>query len=124
MDDEAFSEPLRPTPQKVAMRAVALSAIACRGFVEGDRANLRSAADLAKRSHNWLPELGVEAELNEWEKRVLASPFGRLAERDRTNASWLSEGMLVLAWALGRIELPGFDQQCVPAEVANGLGFL
>jgi hypothetical protein len=32
--------------------------------------------------------------------------------------------MVVLAWALGRAELPRYDQQCDPADVATKLGFL
>src|SRR5579871_3433374 len=35
-----------------------------------------------------------------------------------------SEGMVVLAWVLGRASLPMFDVQCEPSEVANAMGFL
>ena len=68
--------------------------------------------------------LGLEEELSGWERQVLTSPFGSLADRDRINASWLSEAVTVLAWSLGKVELPRFDEQCDPAGAANSLGFL
>jgi hypothetical protein len=40
------------------------------------------------------------------------------------NASWRSEGLCVLAWALGAIEMPSHDAQIDPAEVSRKIGFL
>lgn len=68
--------------------------------------------------------LGLEESLSDWERRVLTSPFGSLSDRDRVDASWLSEATCVLAWALGRGDLPGYEEQCDPAGAANSLGFL
>ena len=124
MEDQEFSEPPPPSAEKVARRAILLSVVSCRGFVEGDRANPKDAADLAKRSYDWLQAMNLEEEMSDWERRVLTSPFGSLADRDRINASWLSEAVTVLAWSLGKIELPGFEDQCDPASDANSLGFL
>jgi hypothetical protein len=36
----------------------------------------------------------------------------------------LSEAVVVLAWSLGKTDLPGFEEQCDPAGAANSLGFL
>ena len=119
-----MSESPPPSPEKVARRAIILSVVTHRGIVDGNRANQRRAADLAKRAQDWLAELGLVSELDAWEERVLGSGFGSLTQQDRINASWLSEGLLVLVWALGKINLPAFDEMCDPAEVANSLGFL
>ncbi len=124
MKDEENVEPPPPSPEKVAQRAIVLSTVCCRGFVERDRSNAKEAGALVKRACNWLRGLGLEEELSAWERQVLDAPFGTLPERDRINASWLSEGLVVLAWALGKAELPGVDEQCSPADTANCLGFL
>lgn len=124
MKDEDIQDPPPPSADKVARRAIVLSVISCRGIVEGDRANPSGGADLAARSFDWLVQLGLEKELSDWERRILSSPFGALTDRDRVNAGWLSEAVCVLAWALGRGEMPGYEEQCDPAETANGLGFL
>jgi hypothetical protein len=114
------NELLPPSPEKVARRALILSVISCRGIVEGQQA----ASNLVKSACEWLHALNLEEELSDWERRVLTLPFGSLPERDKINASWLSEAVTVLAWSLGKAELPGFDEQCDPASSANGLGFL
>jgi hypothetical protein len=124
MENEDFIEPPPPSADKVARRAIVLSVVSCRGFVEGDYARSHEAADLAKRSHDWLRAIGLEEDLSDWERQVLASPFGSLADRDRINASWLSEAVTILAWSLGKSDLPGFEEQCDPAATANSLGFL
>ena len=59
-----------------------------------------------------------------WERQLIATPFGELAQKDRVNAGWLSEGLAILTWALGKTQLPNFDEQCDPQETANSLGFL
>ena len=37
---------------------------------------------------------------------------------------WQSEGLVVLAWALGHAELPAYYAQCEPSDIANQIGFL
>jgi hypothetical protein len=55
---------------------------------------------------------------------LLSTPVGRLDKKSTMNATWKSEGMLVLAWALNYAALPPFHVECEPADVANQLGFL
>lgn len=124
MKGEDIQEPPPPTAAKVARRAIALSVVSCRGTIEGEHADPKGTADLAKRSRDWLIAVGCEGELSDWERRLLDTPFGGLSERDQINASWLSEAVAVLAWALGKFELPGYEDQCDPAGAANSLGFL
>ncbi len=47
-----------------------------------------------------------------------------LSDRDRFNASWLIEAVAVLAWSIGKFEMPDVDEQCDPAAAADALGFL
>jgi hypothetical protein len=116
-------ESLPPEPARVAARAMILSAVAHRGLVEDDED--RQGAEVRRGEVcRWLARLGVEGELEEAENFLLRTPIGQLDRRNAVDASWRSEGMVVLAWALGRAELPRYDEPCVPSEVANELGFL
>ena len=125
MTGEEGSDPLiPPTSDQVARRAIALSVVCCRGIVEGDRANAGQAEGFAKNAFHWLRAIDLEDELSPWEAGILAAPFGTLSARDQINASWLSEAVAVLAWALGTADIPAFDQQCDPHSVAGSLGFL
>lgn len=124
MEDEELKNPPPPSAEHVARRAVILSAVSYRGFLEGDRLNPKGAAVLAQNSRDWLNSLGIDKDLNTWERQILDAPFGSLSERDCIDASWLSEAVVVMAWALQRAELPRFDEPCDPAESANSLGFL
>jgi hypothetical protein len=123
MEDADFANPTPPSADKVARRALVLSVVSCRGFADGNSVD-EDAEDIVKRSHEWLHTTGLSTELNEWERRLLDTPFGCLDDRDRINASWLSEAMVVLAWSLGKTEMPDADKQCDPAKIANRLGFL
>jgi hypothetical protein len=49
---------------------------------------------------------------------------GRLSQREQVDASWLCEGLAVLAWSLGRAELPDPDAHVDPRQAAASLSFL
>lgn len=108
---------------KVARRAIVLSVITCRGFSEGFE-DKEEGADLVRRSIAWLDSLAIDQELCTWERSILSTPFGHLSEKDIIKASWLCEGLVVLAWALNRADILSYDIQCDPPEVANSLGYL
>ncbi len=112
-----------PSPERVAARAVVLAAVSCRGLIEKDASNPR-AEDLRQRVCSWLRELGVIDEAEEHERSLLFTPLGSLADKSTIDASWRSEGMVVLGWALGVLELPPYDEACEPSDSANFLGFL
>jgi hypothetical protein len=124
MDDIEYQEPTPPSASAVARRALILATVSCRGFLDNDYANAAGASGLAKKSKDWLHALGLDEELSDWERKILSAEFGQLQDRDRVNASWLAEGLVILAWALGRVDLPDFDAQCDPSPTANALGFL
>ena len=122
-EEPADTELCPPSPERVAARTIVFAAVACRGAIEQD-ADDPGAEDLRKRVWSWLEELGLLEEAEERERRVLSTSLGSLSRKDRVNASWRSEGMVVLAWALRRAELPAYHEQCEPSDVANPLGFL
>lgn len=119
-------EPSSPTPQSVARRSLILSVVYCRGMLEPKAATPATSglAALMSRSHDWLNSLGLSDDLTKWERRLVTTPVGNLSQRDAINASWLCEAVAVLAWSLGRCELPALDEQCDGAGVVKSLGFL
>ena len=122
-DEDVDEAPVPPTPLRVAQRALVLCAVSCRGFIE-DGAGDEGAEGLAVRLLPWLREQGLAGELEPHEADLLATKLGALDPQARTNATWRSEGLAVLAWALGRHGLPAYDEQVDPREVAESLGFL
>ncbi len=100
-----------------------LAAVSCRGLIERDAAD-PGAEKLRLRVREWLGRIGVADEMEASEAALVDLPLGQLAERAQIHASWVSEGMVVLAWALGYAELPAIHVQCDPSGVANAMGFL
>lgn len=120
-DLEDIAEPA--TPAQVAARALVLSVVACRGILDGeeDRSGARS---FWQRVLAWWEPLGLQGELEPNEAEVLSAQFGTLPRQTAVNAGWRSEALVVLAWALGRAEIPPHDQQADPSVIASSLGFL
>jgi hypothetical protein len=112
-----------PSPARVGARALALGAVICRGFLEvADDA--QEAEDRRQHLIQWLDRVGIADEIEEREDVIIRSPVRRLDDRSTAAATWRSEGMLVLAWSLGRVELMRHDEPCDSAGVAGELGFL
>jgi len=116
-------ESIPPTPERVAARAMVLAAVSCRGAIEKD-ADKPGAEELRKRILPWLEEIGAASELESTETALISTPLGKIDRKAGVNASWRSEGMLVLAWVLQCAELPRVHIQCDPADTANVMGFL
>jgi hypothetical protein len=119
-EDYAF---VPPTPDRVCRRAFVLAAVACRASLEEAPQDPDAVATFT-RLQKWLAEedLRQEFEAAEWER--VTFPLGTLKERDRIDMSWRSEGLVVLAWALQRAELPPHDQQADGPAVGDTIGFL
>jgi hypothetical protein len=119
-DDSSVTPPL---PSRVAARALVLAAISCRGLIEKDAGD-RDAEELRLEILPWLDTVGAAEELEPAETDLLSTPLGGLDDKKTINMSWQSEGMLVLAWALGYANLPAFHVECEPSDIASGMGFL
>lgn len=112
-----------PDAARVAARAIALSAVTCRAFIESD-AHKPGAEELRLKIIAWIEVIGVAAEMELAETALLSTPLGSLEAKRALDATWQSEGMVVLAWALRHAKLPPVHIQCEPSEVANAMGFL
>jgi len=120
-DDDWDSDP--PTPLRVARRALVLAAVVMRAHLESED---RFAEPEAQRQAilGWLREYGLLEEIEDDERALLEAPLTAPSERRIIEASWRAEGMVVLAWALGKAIIPQHDTLCEPAAVADALGFL
>lgn len=122
MEDEE-EEPTTPTPQRVAARALVMSAVACRGFIENAAGNTE-AEELRLRVVEWLRTIGISSEVEPAGMAVLDAPLGTLSSQQAINAGWLCEGLAMLAWALRRFPLPEYDKEVDAYAVAEALDFL
>jgi hypothetical protein len=117
------SDPTAPSAQRVARRALALSAVTARAILEEDAddpQNVEMHAELL----SWVAEIGVEAELEPDERVMLQQPLGQLDPESKTHSSWRLEGLAVLAWALGRYDIPAHDGLVDLSTLWDALGLL
>lgn len=120
-DEEDLAEP--PSAERVARRALALAAVTARAFIERDAAQTGAAAGY-RNLLEWVRALGIEDELEEPERTLVFRPLGALEERAQINAVWRLEGLAVLAWALGRFEIPPHDELVDPDALWRSVGLL
>jgi len=120
-DDPADEELMPPPPKRVAARALVMSAVTCRAFIESDAGK---ADQFWAGALRWLDDLGLSDEVEPWERQILDTPLGQLDRERQIDAQWLCEGLAVIAWALDRHVLPPYDVQITAAKLANSLGFL
>jgi hypothetical protein len=121
--DEGDEEAEPPTAERVARRALALTAVTARAILEQDTAN-PDAAGTYQDLLNWVRDIGIDDEFEPDEREVLQRPLGRLDQRGQINSTWRLEGLVVLAWALERFEIPPHDQLVELNPVWRSLGLL
>jgi len=121
LDDDFEPEP--PSAERVAARALVLSAVSCRALIEKD-AHKPGAEGLRKEILPWLEAIGAIGEAEPAEIALISVPLGDLDPKRGLDPSWRSEGMAALAWVLGFSELPQVHVQCEPSDTAKSLGFL
>ena len=112
-----------PDAQRVARRALILSAIVCRSNSDHDPTN-PDAIDLWNRLKAWVESLDLASEIEPAEKEMIYAPLGSLDKRKGTRASWNAEGLGILAWALGRFPFPKYGEKVDSYELTDSLVFL
>ena len=112
--------PYLQSAENVHRRALALAYLACRAMIDGN--TNPNAAKMAENIKVFTKGVGIDDQFLAPEARLLSSPFGSLAAFQRFEASWLVEGMVVLAWSLGKAELPRFDTKCNAGPGSMALG--
>ena len=117
-------EPVPPTAQHVAQRALALTAVTARALLEQEDAADPMTEARRRQLLDWVESIGIGDELEPDEWKVLQRPVGALDQQAAVNATWRLEGLAVLAWALKRFELPSYDQLADPGRLLHSLGFL
>ena len=118
-EEERDREP--PSPERVARRALALAAVGSRALIESDWFWRRSSQH--RKLLVWVEDVGIGDELEPDEWSVLQRVPGRLNPQNHINAMWRLEGLAVLAWALGRFELPPQDQLVIPKKLLRSVGY-
>lgn len=114
--------PERPSQRRVASRALVLAAVAARGLIEKDGPPEEYEAD-RKEIISWIEAVGISDELEPDEWKVLQLPVGSLERQAMVDATWRTEGLAVLLWALRRMELSPYDQQVNPGELFGTIGY-
>jgi hypothetical protein len=121
--EDDLPEPDPPLPERVARRAFVLAAVCCRSAIEDDADNVE-AETFRRDVLAWLHDVGVTDEIEPEELALLSAPLGALNERQVIDGSWRGEGLGVLAWALGRHELPSYQQTISSPDAADSIGFM
>lgn len=110
-----------PDPQRVARRALILATLVCRANIDNQG---RDGRDVDGRLRSWFAHLDLADELAPSEATFLQTPFGQLPAGQRISTTWQAEGLLVLAWALGRCDLLPHDQLVDPVEISDSVDLL
>lgn len=114
-----------PSAARVLARARVLSAVAVRAFLEEEPRV--QATEMVVRIRRWLISAAgaeVAAELERDERELIDTAVGSVTAERRTDATWRSEGLAVLGWALGVSELPDHATPVDAGAVAAAVGFL
>lgn len=111
-----------PTAERVVRRALALTAVTARAILEQDPNP--EAAKTYQDLLAWVRDLGIDDEFEPDEWEVLQRPLGRLDAPAQINSTWRLEGLVVLAWALGRFDVPPHDQLVELNPLWRSLGLL
>lgn len=111
-----------PSATRVAKRAMVLSALVCRGFIEVD--NPAEVEELRASLLPWIDQVGARKEMEQHELVALTAPLGGLDAQAQINLAWAVEGLGVLAWAMKRYELHAGDTLAEPQSITNTMIFL
>jgi hypothetical protein len=113
-----------PSAERVVRRALALVAVTGRAILEQDDANAEHVQQTYADLLAWVKDIGIDDEFEAHEREVVNRPLGQLDHRQQTNATWRLEGLVVLAWALKRFEIPPHDELVQLNPLWRSLGIL
>lgn len=114
-----------PTAERVARRALALTALTARAVLEQDVAKANpDVPRLHDGLRGWIHDTGTENELEPDELRIVLRRPGAPDSKQLADSTWRLEGLAILAWALGRFEIPSHDELVSMNQLWRSLGFL
>jgi len=112
-----------PTAGRVARRALTLTALSARAILERDIANPK-ARTIHQDLMDWVRDISIDDEFEPEEREMWQQPLGQVAQQQQIDSTWRLEGLVVLAWALGRFAIPPHDQLVEFNSLWASLGFL
>lgn len=121
-EEEEYQPPVPQSPERVARRAMALTAVAARATLELDAPQMDAPEVQRKQIVEWVGEVGIGDELEPQEWKVLQRATGKLEQQDSIDAMWRVEGLAVLAWALQLHALPPDDELSDPPRLYESMG--
>ncbi len=110
--DDAYETPARDRDQ-IFERLLCLAALRHRTYAElaPERVSVDFLEDFTSTGIEWLREAGAEGALSP-EERVLCEKKPRTwTQQEKVDASWRVEAEAVMAWALGLVSLPAWEQK-------------
>ncbi len=107
----------------MALRTLALAAVACRGALERDGPQVQ-AYELHRQIHQWLIQVGVDGEFEDAERQLFLQPLGTLSDTQRMTAALHGTATGVLGWGLKAVDLPEIDTEVDVLAVIDQLGWL
>jgi hypothetical protein len=122
-DVDLVLRPPQPPAQRVVRRALALCAVACRSQLEPHAGDAEARA-IHESVRAWLAVARVDAEMEDEERDIVATPLGQLSRDAAASAGWRGEGAATLAWGLGLWTLPAIDAPVDASDVAMQLDWL
>ncbi|MCB1006074.1 MAG: DUF4272 domain-containing protein [Acidimicrobiales bacterium] len=113
-----------PDAARVARRALALAAVSSRAFLEQMPTDAGDIELERVKLHAWVDSVDIADDLEPEEWRLLQTRVGSLNPSRAVDAAWRFEGLTVLAWALGRAEVPPDHQLVEATALFPSIGFL
>lgn len=123
-DDALVVEIELRTAPDVAARLVVLGAVCRRAFLEARPDEVADDGPEAERYDlaAWLRGEGLASIVSPAERALLDAPLGRLDAEAVAAASWQSEAMVALGWALGLVDaMPPYDRAADPASLLSSV---
>jgi hypothetical protein len=116
--------PPSPPVERIARRALCLMAVSYRGMTERSEDSLEKSAQDLQDLLDWIQTTGIASELEEAETNLICQPRPSGMQEEMLRVEWTVEAAAVLAWGLGKLELPAYDKQASVGDVARAIGFL
>jgi Domain of unknown function (DUF4272) len=120
-DEEELDQSEPPSALRVARRAVALTALTGRAFLELEGSGADEAEQL-QHILGWVEDLDIRDEFEAEELSFLETRIGELEQSEIMNMTWRAEGLVVLAWALSLADVPAHDVMVDPQDMWREMG--
>lgn len=121
---DEFLEIVLRSPHEAAERALILSAVCRRAFLE-ERPEEVAGDDVEGERFDlvaWLRAEGLDSGATDGERRLLDARVGGLSPDDAAEASWRTEALVALGWALDLLpEMAPYDAAADPTSVLTAV---